>query len=236
MLWQTPNGFPTLSAGEAHIWRASLVGTEKELAEFSALLNQQELERAAKFVVPGIGDRFIMARGWLRQLLAKYLQVDARDLIFQQNKYGKLYLESSPLQFNLSHSHDLGLFVFALDMPVGVDVEFIRKGYEFRDIAQKFFSKEEAAALFALAPEIQEQAFFNCWSRKEAFIKALGVGLFRALDSFSVEVSSNKWGKLRLTDKNWALEAFDPAGSYAGAVVIGASEYVVSYYDVKGSL
>lgn len=243
MLWQVPDIFPNLNVGEVHIWRVPLVGTREDIAELSGLLNQQELERAAKFVVTGIGDRFIMARGMLRKLLAKYLCVDPKGLVFQQNKYGKLYLDFSRLQFNISHSHDLGLFIFALDMPVGVDVEFIREGYKFKDIAQKFFSQDEAAELFALAPEIQEQAFFNCWSRKEAFIKALGVGLFCALDSFSVEVSNSKWGKQRLVyndniacincAKKWSLEALDPADSYVGAMVVGAVEYVVNFYDAK---
>jgi 4'-phosphopantetheinyl transferase len=239
VLWQSPKIFPTLSANQVHIWRASLIREGKELLGLKALLNREEQERAAKFMVKGAANSFIIARGLLRKLLSKYLQIFPQDLVFQQNQYGKLYLNSLPLQFNLSHSHDLALFIFTVNSSVGVDVEFIRKDYEFFDIARKFFSKTENKELFSLPKKEHIQAFFNCWTCKEAFIKAKGVGMFRGLDEFSVDISSNKWGKVMLKEftdapesKNWALEAIDPGDAYSGAFAIGSSDYHVDFYNI----
>ena len=243
MQWQISRVFPVLKPKDVHIWRASLTRNQADLDKLFFLLNPEEKERAAKYIVKKAADSFIVSRAILRTLIAKYLQIDSQNISFQQNKYGKLRLDSSPLQFNISHSHDLALFIFALDVPVGIDVEFIRNDYEFADIANKFFSKTEVAELFSLPVSQQIQAFFNCWSRKEAFIKALGNGLFTALDKFSVEVSARKEGRVRLSDsgggldtQSWILEALDPADGYVGAFAVGLSEYATSFYDFEMGL
>lgn len=239
MQWQFPESFPKLGIGEVHIWRVPLIRTEKELIEFKKILNQEEQDRAAKFKVKGAANSFMVARAILRKLLSGYLQIFPHDVVFQQNQYGKLYLDSSPLQFNLSHSRDLALFIFALNTTVGIDVEFVREDYEFTDIASKFFSRAESEALFSLPKNEQLQAFFNCWTCKEAFIKAKGVGLFCALDDFSVEVTSVKQGKMKLDLPNdeldshgWFLEAIDPGDTYSGAFAIGARNYLVNFYSI----
>ncbi|OGT09380.1 MAG: hypothetical protein A2V89_02745 [Gammaproteobacteria bacterium RBG_16_37_9] len=241
MLWQSPKNFQILKANQAHVWRATLIRTEKDLADLSSLLSPQEKERAAKYMVKKAADSFIISRAVLRALLAKYLQIEPQSIVFQQNKYGKLYLDSSLLQFNISHSHGLALFIFALNAPVGIDVEFVRHDYKFTDIAKKFFSKAEVAELFSLPVSQQIQAFFNCWSRKEAFIKALGEGMFSPLDEFSVEVSVSKEGQVRLSYANddqegkfWTLEALDPADEYSGAFAVGLAEYTTDFYDFEG--
>jgi 4'-phosphopantetheinyl transferase len=238
MTWQSPTTFPGLQTNQVHVWHASLKQNERELAELLNLLDFQEKERAAKFISEQAKNNFIAARGVLRSLLAKYLHVKPQDLVFQQGQYGKLYLESSTLQFNISHSHDLALFIFALHQPVGIDVEFIRDDFDFVPIAQRFFSKKETTDLLTLPPDQQLHAFFNCWSRKEAFIKAIGKGIFFALDEFSVEVSNKQKGRLQLqiTDpefnaKNWALEALNPADGYVGAFATTLQKYEVGLYD-----
>jgi 4'-phosphopantetheinyl transferase len=239
MRWQSLETFPTLRANQIHIWRAPLVRAEKELIELKSFLNKEEQERAAKFIVERAANSFVVARGFLRKLLSKYLQIPPRDLIFQQNQYGKLYIESSSLQFNLSHSHNLALFIFTINASVGIDLEFIREDYKFSDIVRKFFSQKESAALFSLPKNEQVQAFFNCWTCKEAVIKAKGVGMFRALDDFSVEVSNNKWGKMILEDSSdmlesnaWSLEAINPGDEYSGAFAADLSDYSVDFYQI----
>ncbi len=239
MLWQLPKVFPELRQKHLHLWRASLIRDEPELTLLKSFLNQAERERAAKFVVKDAANNFVVARGLLRQLLANYLQVLPQSLVFERNQYGKLYLGSSGLQFNLSHTRDLALFVFARDNPVGVDVEFMRQDYEFADIVAKFFSPTECRALFSLPKSEQVQAFFNCWTCKEAFIKANGVGMFRALNDFAVEISSNKGGKIRLENFNdklesngWALELVDPGVSYSGAFATNFFDYCVDFYQI----
>ncbi|EKE00872.1 MAG: 4'-phosphopantetheinyl transferase [uncultured bacterium] len=238
MPWQSPQTFPILRTNQVHIWRAPLKRNKEELAQLSALLNSQEKARADKFIAEHAKNNFTTARGILRYLLAKYLQTNPQDLTFQQNQHGKLHLESSELQFNISHSRDWALFIFAMNQPVGVDIEFIRNDFDFAPIAQRFFSKKENMELLALPQDQQLRAFFNCWSRKEAFIKALGKGLFCALDGFSVEVSSKKEGKLQLhvadiefDTKNWSLEALNPVEGYVGAFTTSLSEYKACLYD-----
>lgn len=230
MQWQSPKIFPILSSNQIHVWRTSLTRTEKELVELRELLSYEERTRAAKFINQRAANSFIVARSILRKLLSCYLQINSHDLIFRQNRYGKLYLDSSPLQFNLSHSHSLALFIFALNTPVGIDVEFIRNDYEFTDIVRKFFSETESKALFSLPEDTQRQAFFNCWTLKEAFIKAKGIGMFYALDKFSVEVISNKEGKMMLN--NWTLQVIDPAKTYAGAFAVDALEFLANFYQI----
>jgi len=238
MLWQSPPTFPILATNQIHVWRASLRRNKEELAKLSNLLNTQEKTRGSKFIAEHARNNFMVARGILRWLLAKYLQIKPQDLVFEQNQYGKLHLDSSTLQFNISHSHDFALFAFTLDHPIGVDIEFIRDDFDFAPIAQRFFSKKEGVDLLALSPAEQLHAFFNCWSRKEAFIKAIGKGIFFALDKFSVEVSNKQAGRLQLqiTDpefnaNDWFLEALNPVDGYVGAFATSCQKHETSFYD-----
>ena len=237
MLWQKPENFPDLKKGQVHVWRASLDRTKEEIEEFQSLLNAKEIDRANRFVVSDARNKFVVARGILRTFLSNYLNMAPQEIVFKQNEYGKLYLESSPLQFNLSHSSDLSLFIFTLDNVVGVDVEFIRKIDNFEDIAKKFFSKKEAEDIFSLPEDERLLAFFNCWSRKEAYIKAKGLGVYHGLDNFSVEISVKKKGKVDLicNDDNWHLEACDPGENYSGAFAINAPECFVVFYEFKNA-
>lgn len=246
MFWQRAHNFPILQTNQAHIWRARLDCSEQEIVKLTAILSPEEKARAARFVVRKAANGFVIARGVLRALLAKYLNAEPQHLVFQQNQYGKIYLERVPLQFNISHSQDLALFIFSWHQPVGIDVELMRIDIEFADIARKFFSKREVLELFSLPKEQQLRAFFNCWVCKEAFIKARGIGMYSALDKFSVEISPNANGRVRifysdeekevLNVKKWVLEALDPAvAGYVGAFVVGKEDEFVdcnaSFYD-----
>lgn len=237
MLWQIPQSFPQLQANDVHVWRVSVAHHDKRFSEFSSFLDADEKQRAARFIVNHAAKNFVIARGALRFLLSSYLKTKPEQIIFHQNQYGKLYVDGSPLQFNISHSHDLILLVFALIKPVGIDVEFMREGNDFLDIAQKFFSQDEVTKIFALSCAQQNKAFFNCWTRKEAFIKGLGMGMFTSLDKFSVDVDCEKTGSVTVHyDSNsvpgiWNIEALDPADDYVGAVAVDAKDYVVKLCD-----
>lgn len=239
MHWQVTTDFPDLKRGELHLWRVNLDRTRQEYPQLLAALDDKEKERAARFIAPVAKNNFMVARAVLRKLLAKYLKANASEIKFEQNRYGKLYIAGSRVQFNLSHSYGMAVFIFALDMAVGVDLELIRDNYEFMEIAQRFFSKNEYQQL-SLLPTVQKrQAFFNCWARKEAFVKALGTGMFSALDRFAIEVFYSKVGKVELlwcaddcNRSSWCLESFNPSDNYVGAFAINwLSEYQVSYYD-----
>ena len=224
-----PESFPILRPKQVHIWYAQLKRREKD---FIGFLNAQEKLRASKFIAASARNNFIVARGILRHLLGRYLGVKPQDLLLRQNRYGKLYLDAS-VQFNISHSQGLGLFAFTQNHVIGVDIEFIRTNFDFVAIAQRFFSPTERSSLLSLPADHQAAAFFHCWSRKEAFIKALGKGLFCELDSFSVEVSRQKFGRLQLhsnSNNNWSLEALYPADGFVGAFATAYCDYTASFY------
>ncbi|MDR1012615.1 MAG: 4'-phosphopantetheinyl transferase superfamily protein [Coxiellaceae bacterium] len=235
MIWQISEEFLQLRVNEVHIWRASLNHSRKKILDFLKILNLQEQVRATKFMMRKAASNFIVSRGILRILLSRYLCVDQRQIVFHQNPYGKLYFPAMNLHFNLSHSNEMALFIFSLNGPVGIDVEFIRTDYNFINLAKKFFSKLENEKLFALPKDEQLLAFYNCWTRKEAVIKARGIGIFREFNKFSVEVSPDKEGKKQLffdqNDQNLTLEAIDPEKSYAGAFVTSLSKFKVSFYS-----
>lgn len=225
---------PKLQPEEVHIWQVALQQDIKLVQQLMTVLNSEEKQRAAKFLVSDAKNNFIIARAALRCLIANYLKCQPEAIILQQNPHGKLYLENNSLKFNLSHSRDLALFAFTLNRPVGVDIEFMRDKLFEEDIAQRFFAPAEVAALLALPQEKRKQAFFNCWSRKEAFIKAVGVGIFYPLDQFEVAVDCDATGEKSLhihaateQAKNWKLYALDIAKDYAAAVVTQGAAKII---------
>lgn len=165
---------------------------------------------------------FAAAHGVVRLLLSQYLGGDPREIGFSFNAQGKpSVLGESRLRFNLSHSGSLGACAVALDCEIGVDVEQIRPMRDLLDIARRFFSAAECADLEAVSPGERDLAFFNCWTRKEAYIKAIGGGLSIPLDSFQVSLIPGEPARLlknREGDPHtWNLEAFEAGAGYRGA-------------------
>lgn len=241
MQWHSYDSFPELTHNQIHIWRANLKQNSQQISELTKLLNQKEQNRSERFKVEQARNNFIIARGTLRSLLAKYLHSDPKEIVFKQNSYGKLFLENDILKFNLSHSNDYALFIFAKSYQVGIDIERVRNNFDFITIAQKFFSSQEVVDLLATPKEQQLHAFFNCWSRKEAFIKGIGKGVFFALDKFAVQICTKTTGKLKLTidteklseleQTNWSLEALNPGNDYVGAFAVSGQDYEINCYD-----
>jgi 4'-phosphopantetheinyl transferase len=146
------------------------------------------------------------------------------------NEYGKPALVYPPhgahVHFNLSHSGELALYAFAYDKRVGIDVEYKRSDVEYEAIARVSFSPNEQAVLRSLPNEVKQEAFYNCWTRKEAYIKALGKGLSHPLDQFDVSLTPGESPAL-LADRQdpqaparWSLCALAPEAHYAGALVV----------------
>lgn len=219
-----------LSAGEAHVWLASVDVTPEKLAPLRALLNDEERARADRFLQPQHRVRSAAARGILRRLLGRYLEVEPGSVEFQTNAFGKPSLAGPAadhdLRFNLSHSHGLALFAFARGRELGVDLEKIRPAFATLKIADRFFAPAEAARLRTLSPEEQPSAFFQCWSRKEAYIKARGDGLHRRLDSFEVAFGSGVTPALLHSDDEpdaparWRMFDLNTVEDFAGAMAI----------------
>ncbi len=215
---------------EVHVWRTPLKRTAAEIAALAGLLSDDERERADKFHFTRDRANFTVAHGVLRIILGLYLGLPPTLLRFILNPYGKPSLDEGvvgePLHFNLSHAGDIALYAVALGREVGVDVERVRDDIECGDVADRFFSRREVETLHALPPESQTRAFFACWTRKEAYIKARGEGLSISLDSFDVSLSPGEAATLLAMrdDANevsrWTLRELTLDPGYVGAVAV----------------
>lgn len=181
-----------LRRGEIHVWQKSLDDSLDVLPELTTLLSPSERVRAANYRLPKDGHRFIVARAFLRRLLALYLDADPQQIRFSSQFYGKPVLTGATMACDLcfSTSRSLGRATVAVawQREVGVDLERIRTDFQFQDIVDKFFSAAERSALLACPLADQPAAFFRAWVRKEAYLKARGEGLRRALYSFDVPI------------------------------------------------
>jgi len=226
-VWETPLRFPTLANQEAHVWCANLDYSTADLAHFFALLSSKEKDRAQRFHFAVHRNRFTAARGLLRTLLGRYLQLPPQAIEFAYNEHGKPKLVTHPtLQFNLSHSQNVALFAFAYNFDLGIDIEFKKESRDLDGIAQRFFSTNESALLHSLTGAAKTQAFFNGWTRKEAFLKALGLGLSYPLKQVEVSMAATQPAQfialhdkdLQLTD--WFIYELKPLANYAAALVV----------------
>lgn len=180
-VWCFPPKTLKLESDEVHVWRASLDLEASSIQSLLDILCVEEQQRAERYHFPKDRDRFIVARGLLRVIISYYLGKEPRDLQFVYNQYGKPALSEAynrePLCFNLSHSRELALYAVTQNRNLGVDLEYIRTGFPCEEIAERFFSPQENAILRTLPLDMKHKAFFTCWTRKEAYIKATGKGL-----------------------------------------------------------
>lgn len=207
---------------------ASLDVAPQILRELEEILSASERMRAARFLRAMDRDRFIVGRARLRQLLAARLGLRPDSIEFSYGSHGKpalaASLATSGLHFNLSHSEGLAVYAFAAGHEVGVDVEAVRPLPDADAIAARFFSPSEVEAYLSLAASDRPLGFFNCWTRKEAFIKAIGEGLSHPLDRFDVSLVPGEPATLLRVDDvpgercGWALHAFSPAPGFVAAV------------------
>jgi len=205
------------------------------VGEFGQCLSDEERFRASRFVFERDRRRFIVGRARLRHLLASWLGVQPDAVELAYGPRGKPALcgrfAESDLHFNVSHSEDVAVYAFSHGREVGIDVEAVRVLRDADDIAARFFSSRENEAYLALDPRDRPLGFFNCWTRKEAFIKALGDGLYYPLDLFDVSLAPDEPARiLRVENKSgdecaWRLEAFSPAPGFVAAVVIENREH-----------
>jgi len=226
--WSEPPESLSLATGEVHVWRAELDQPDHLLQKFRDTLEEHELDRASRFHFEKHRRHFIASRGWLRQLLSQYLDTKPGAFRFAYGAFGKPSLsgehENSRLRFNMSHSHEVALFAFAEDRELGVDVEHIRADFASEEIARRFFSRREVEMFNALPQHDQVTAFFKCWTRKEAFIKAIGLGLSQPLDQFDVTLVPEQPAALLWVSgddaSRWSLYDLEVGGDYAGALAV----------------
>jgi 4'-phosphopantetheinyl transferase len=212
---------PALAEKELHVWRASLELSPENLERLETTLNAEEKARAGKFLVPRARESFIAARGILRELLGAYLGIGADQVAFRYGAQGKPLLapsHDSRISFNTSHSLGIGLFAFAHGGEIGVDIEQVRTDFKGMEIASRFFSEHEISELRKLPAKEASEAFFGCWTRKEAYVKAHGEGLSIPLRSFTVSFAKQEQ-VLEADGSAWSCHLLEPAPGFAGAVV-----------------
>lgn len=222
---------------EIHVWSAALDREEKVLRQLDSTLSPEEKARADRFHFVNDRNRFVAARGLLRELLGRYLRQAPAGLEFSYGKHGKPFLSgenvSSGLSFNLSHSSGMVVYAIARERNLGIDVEHARAESAGEDIAQRYFSAREVSDLRTLLPDARVEGFFLCWTRKEAYLKATGMGLQIPLDSFSVSLLPEKPAQfLGGVESRWHMAAFRPALGYAAALVYDGAPCSIKYFSV----
>ncbi len=199
------------------------------------ILAADERVRAERLRLPKDQADFILTRGMLRNILSRYLSTGPKELRFRYTKYGKPYLTGlpgvHPLRFNVSHSKGYALFAIASGRQVGVDLEWIQPDFASGEIAERFFTRGEVAALRSLPRHLHNAAFFDYWTRKEAYIKAVGKGLSIPLDQFEVSLKSedtvvllNANGKPQEAT-HWILRQLYPLPGFAAALAVEGTRW-----------
>ena len=212
----------TLGARELHVWAVPLHGDPEPQ---DALLSPAERERLDRFRIADHRRRFQIGHGALRAILGGYLGVDPRGIEFRRGPRGKPYLAAEGPFFNLSHSGKLALIAVG-GVELGLDLEKVRHLERFDEIGRRHFSESEFAALDALEGDARQLAFYRCWTRKEAYIKALGEGLSMPLDTFDVSLCDTP--KLlacrdgREHAENWSLHDVSPGPEFVAACAVRA--------------
>ena len=229
-VWNFPPVEFVLQDTDVHVWRVRLDAVTLDAHRLRETLSEEELNRAQRFRFAKDRRQFLASRMALRRILGQYLELEPSRLRFGYNPFGKPGLDSGcgdgSIFFNLSHSYGLALYAITRRREVGVDLERIRFDLSYEQLAEQFFSRQEVAALYACPASQRYSTFFSCWTRKEAYVKAKGLGLSIPLDEFSVSLQSGGPSPL-LTHvggpdeiSRWSLQELMPELGYIGAVAV----------------
>ena len=207
------------------VWQVHGLSDEAVLAECRSVLSPDEIKRAERFRVERPRNEFTIARATLRMLLGDSLQVDPKTLAFDIGQFGKPSLKNHDLEFNVSHSGEVVLIAIGGTRTLGVDVEIEKSHRNFLRLAQRFFAPGEVARLESVAAEQQTAAFYRCWTRKEAYLKARGTGITLGLDTFEVAFLPGEAEAVVRTPpddapENWVVHEIDAAPGHAAALIV----------------
>ena len=212
---------------QVDIWLLPVVQSD----HFLQYLTQDERRRANKFRVQTARDQYVIARATLRLLLKKYFRLKNNEIQFALNPYGKPYLAGHKIFFNVSHSYQWVLIGLSNRTEIGVDIEKIRPDLNLTQLANRFFSQKEVELLHQLSKDQIAEGFFNAWTRKEAYIKARGMGLAIPLSGFSVELRPGQPARLLETShdpqaiKKWFLSDIPAPENYKAAMVANTPDF-----------
>jgi 4'-phosphopantetheinyl transferase len=239
-MWEAAPGGLKPADGDVHVFSVPLDIPARRREELVSWLSDDERRRAKRFHLERDRRRFIAGRGALREILAALLDINPASLVFSCGKFGKPQITAPAaahsLHFNLAHSDSIAVCATARH-ELGVDLERIRAMDEAEQIASRFFSPREARCLLALPAEQRLEAFFNCWTRKEAYLKAIGVGLVDCLDQIEVWLAPGETTKLLSVPNDslhWLLHSLMPAAEFVGALAIHQRDSRVNYWKWNG--
>ncbi|MDE2088958.1 MAG: 4'-phosphopantetheinyl transferase superfamily protein [Gammaproteobacteria bacterium] len=227
--WRAPSARPALGQDEVHVWRIPLEAPlPSRVARLERLLDAPERQRALRYRFPEDRRRFIITRGVLRLLLGAYLGADPGALTFRYGRHGKPALAGPPrasaLRFNVAHSHELALIAVAQRRALGVDLEYLRP-IDHEKLAARVLGPRERAAFDALPEQARRRAFFDAWTRKEAFLKATGHGLSRPLRRLDLAPVTGGLQIIRAGARGWALRELHPDPGYTGALAVQGQDW-----------
>ncbi len=244
LMWSPPPDQLTLSVDEVHAWRIELDLARSHAASAESPLSEDELQRAGRFRFPRDRHRFVAGRTALRTVLGRHLKIEPRQVEFRYGPSGKPALADqhagASIRFNLSHSEGLALLAIAPGREVGVDLERLRVDLKDEEIAQRFFSSGEIAALRALPEDARRQAFFAGWTRKEAYIKAKGEGLSMPLDRFVVSLAAGDHDALLRTEgdreeaSRWTIRDIAVGSGYKAAICVEGRNWRLKCWQFPG--
>jgi 4'-phosphopantetheinyl transferase len=211
-------------------------GTDEILA---ALLSADERQRASQFKFEKDRRLYTIAHGGLRALLAGYLRIAPNEMQFVVGTHGKPRLaqpDASGIEFNLSHSHKMALIAFTRGRALGIDLEFAKKDFTFDELARRFFTAKEVAAIFELPKSMRRAAFFKCWTSKEAFLKAKSTGLSGQLDEVRVVVASDGFVRIDANVLGWSLAELRPGNGYEAALATEGGALPIRHFRWEPAL
>lgn len=232
--WLPPPDPLFLQDDRVHVWAVELDDETFDYRRGDNLLSADERTRAGRFKFARDRRRYVIAHAALRNILARYLKTEGSDLQFVEVGNGKPTLggtfAASRLGFNLSHSNEVALFALSRARAVGVDIEFVKADFVFNDVAGRFFTAKEVAALRDLPVHLQRLAFYKCWTSKEAFLKAKGTGLSGNLDEMEIVWDGDERMQIRANVPGWSLAELSPGNGYAASIVTEGDPLLVNCY------
>jgi len=240
--WNAASANVRLDSNHVDIWRISTQLDGRQLAHFESVLSARQRERAARLKVDDKRTQYIIAQGLTRRILGRATAVPAEAIEFTRGPKGKPYLGNASaeadIQFNMTHTSHMALIAVTRQREIGIDIERIRQNLAWEKLARRYFSAREQEAFCAQPPDTRLRAFFVCWTRKEAILKAIGTGLSGGLGSFDVSVDpdspprllGNRWNGRFHGD--WSMVHLEPGESYVGTLVTEHRGIALRCWDV----
>jgi 4'-phosphopantetheinyl transferase len=241
VMWDSPPEDLELDAGYIDVWRTQIDLPEDEIDSYVATLSQEEQDRAARFTFPDKYEEYVVSRGLLRKALAHVLKQPATEFQFEYTDSKKPYLPikyaNKTVSFNISHSHGQALVAISLDRNIGIDIEKIRSDVEYEKLALRFFSEAEHHELMQISADERARSFFAIWTRKEAFVKAIGKGIAFGLSEFDVNISPEEPPVMLATRWNpedvslWSMATIDAENNFMATLATDGGEFQLRHWQ-----